>query len=184
MERAADTAALQGMYDFAVLRSLRKKEQMTIADVAAQSGVSPSVISRLERNRTRAELETIFRLSRVFNISTSELLQLAERPLAHRISESEHQSAGFTFRQIRYGNVRCLLGTASAGGWVSHPEAHAHDLELCWCLEGEVKLMLPEEQHPLKAGDAVQFDAILEHRYEAVSDCRLIVMHLTKEKRY
>jgi len=113
------------MYDFSVLRSLRKRNGLTIADVAGRSGVSPAVISRLERNLSKAELETLFRISRVFDVSASDLLQLAERPLAHRISETSRESAGFEFRQVAYGNMRCLIGTAPAGGWVSRPDAHA-----------------------------------------------------------
>ena len=51
------------LYDFSILRSLRKRSNLTIADVSDKSGVSPAVISKLERNQTSAELETLFRIA-------------------------------------------------------------------------------------------------------------------------
>ena len=57
---------LHNMFDFSVLRELRKREGLTIEATSKRSGVSPAVISKLERNQTRAELETLFRISRVF----------------------------------------------------------------------------------------------------------------------
>jgi transcriptional regulator with XRE-family HTH domain len=42
--------------DFSILRELRKRESMSIADLAGRSGISASVISKLERNRTTAEM--------------------------------------------------------------------------------------------------------------------------------
>ena len=66
------------LFDFSILRDLRKKANLNIADVSAESGVAASVISKLERNRTRAELDTLYRLARVFGITAAELLNLAE----------------------------------------------------------------------------------------------------------
>ncbi len=175
---------LDGLFDFGVLRGLRRRQGLTIAEVSERSGVSPAVISKLERNQTRSEIDTLFRLSRVFGVQVSELLGLAERRTSHRTAESAHESDGFRFRQISYANVRCLIGEASAGGWASRPDVHADDFELCWCIEGEVVVLLPGERHCLTAGEALQFDAVLQHRYEAVSDCRIVVIHITKQKRF
>jgi transcriptional regulator with XRE-family HTH domain len=172
------------MFDFSVLREMRRGLDLTIAEVSARSGVSPAVISKLERNQTNAELETLYKLARVFGINTTELLKVAERLTSQKTTEKEYVSSGFRFRQIRYGNLRCMIGSAPAGGWVSRPEAHADDYELCWCIEGAVQITLPGECYDLRAGDAVQFDAVLEHRYEAVSDCRVIVIHIRKDKRF
>ena len=71
------------LFDFSILRDLRKKANLNIADVSAESGVAASVISKLERNRTRAELDTLYRLARVFGITAAELLNLAEARISH-----------------------------------------------------------------------------------------------------
>lgn len=175
---------LHAMYDFSILRDLRKREGLSIEDVSRRSGISAAVISKLERNQTLAELETLFKLSRVFGMNATDLLALAESRTAHKEMESEHDAGGFHFRQISYGNVRCLMGTAAKGQKVTRPEIHQDDYELCWVLSGKVRVALSTEVHDLKAGEAIQFDAILEHTYEALDESRIIVLHLRKGKRF
>lgn len=172
------------MYDFGILRDLRKREGWTIADLSSRTGVSPAVISKLERNQTSAELSTLFSLSRAFGMNATDLLMLAESRTAHRSSETSHRSGAFTFRDIRYGNIRALLGEARAGGQVSNPEIHQDDLEVCWVLRGAIRLQLPHEHPVIKAGECVQFDAILEHSYEVIEDCQILILHLRKGKRF
>ena len=175
---------MNDMYDFSVLRELRKKAGLNIADVSERSGVSSSVISKLERNHTAAELETLYRLSRVFSLSTVDLISLAENRMAHRTSATSHVSDGFHFKEVDYNNVRCLYGTAKAGAKVSQPHRHSDDYELCWVVKGSLFFYLPKEKFKLKSGDAVQFDALLEHTYEALEDCEVMILHLRKEKRF
>ncbi len=172
------------MFDFGVLRELRKREDLTIEDVSSRSGVSAAVISKLERNQTRAELETLFRLSRVFGLNAADLLNLAESQTSHRTHSDDYESGAFQFRRIVYANFTCFHGKAKKGATVSRPEIHQDDNELCWVLEGSVRIRLPHEQHELGAGEAIQFDAILEHTYQATRDCVLIIAHLPKPKRF
>lgn len=172
------------MYDFTVLRDLRKREQLSIAEVSSQSGVSPAVISKLERNQTVAELETLFKLSRVFGMNATDLLALAESRTAHKSVATVHAAGGFEFDTLQYANVRALRGRAKAGARVSRPEVHRDDYEVCWVLSGKIRFCLPAETHELSAGEAIQFDAILDHTYEAVEDCEIVIIHLRKDKRF
>lgn len=172
------------MFDFSVLRGLRQREGWTIADLSARTRVSPAVISKLERNQTVAELSTLFCLSRAFGVRVTDLLQLAESRTSHRVAERTHRAGAFSFRQVDYGNLRALVGRAKAGGIVTNPEVHRDDYEICWVLEGRVRVTLPHERHDLAAGDCMQFDAILEHTYAVLEDCTILILHLRKEKRF
>jgi len=172
------------MFDFGVLRELRKRQGLTISHVSAKSGISPAVISKLERNQSNAELETIFRLSRVFGMNTADLITLSESRAAHHKSESNYSHDGFSFRRVSYGNMRCIFASARAGSRLSTPEIHRDDYELCWVLDGRVAIQLPNESHELSKGDALQFDAIQLHSYEVIEDCKLIIVHQTKQKRF
>jgi len=171
-------------FDFRVLRRLREQHDMTLADLSRVSKVSMGVISKLERNQTSAELDTVFRLARAFGLSATDLLALTESNLAHRVSESRYRSGQFSFRQVKFANVVGLLGEAPAGASVKRPEIHHDDTEVCWIIAGRLRLVLPHETFELDEGTSIQFDAILEHTYEALSDCRLIILHLRKDKRY
>src|SRR5579859_4368674 len=175
--------AKRAMYDFSFLRQLRKRDELTIGDVSARSGISAAVISKLERNQTRAELETLFKLSKVFGLTTNELVALAESRTSQRANSVKHVAGGFTFREVAYSNVRCLFGAAPKGARVSRPEIHRDDYEVCWVLSGKVRFTLPDEKHELTSGEAIQFDAILHHTYEALEDCKIVIIHLRKGKR-
>ncbi len=171
-------------YDFSVLRDLRKHAVLTIEEVSARSGISAAVISKLERNLSVAELDTLFRLARVFGMNAADLLALAESRTAHIKTSSRHEGGGFKFEEVDYANVRLLLGYARAGGAVARPEIHRDDFEVCWVLSGHLRITLPSERHDLRSGQAIQFDAILPHSYEAVTDVEVIILHLAKPKRF
>ena len=179
-----DTKAFAEMYDFSVIRQLRKREGLTIRALSDRAGVSPAVISKLERNQTQAELETLFRLGRVLGLNATDLLSLAEHRTAHRIRATRYPSGGFEFERVQYANINCFHGHAAAGGVVSHPEIHRDCYELCWVLRGKLTLALPNERHTLNGGDALQFDAVLAHTYEALEDSEVTIVHLSKDKRF
>ena len=168
------------MYDFSILRILRKQAEMNIADVAEAAGVSASVVSKLERNQSMVELETLYRLGRVFGLSAANLLLLAERPPAEMVADSAHQSDDFSFREINIDNIRCLYGSAKAGAKVKKPKIHKNCREVCWVIAGKVRFILPYETLDVEAGQSIRFDALYEHTYEAVEDCSLIIIHLPK----
>src|SRR5262245_12341724 len=144
-------------FDFSVLRRLREQQEMTLAAVSEASGVSPAVISKLERNQQSAELDTLYRLGRAFGMSATDLMALAESPLAHRSSEKPYRSGEFKFRQVKYANVVTHLGSAPKGAKVNRPEIHHDDTEVCWVTEGKLLLSLPHEECVLAAGDSIQF---------------------------
>lgn len=176
--------SLMQMYDFSILREIRKRNEMSLKKVAESSGVSIAVISKLERNQTIGELETIYKIGRVFGMNPSELLALAENRSAQKRKSQQHKSGDFKFNEIRYGNIRCLYGQGKAGSKVSDPKIHQDDYEVCWVLNGKLLFHLPHEQNELVSGDAIQFDALLEHTYEALEDTEFIIIHLRKGKRF
>lgn len=176
--------SLHQMYDFSILRTLRKKEQLSLNSLSEKSGISIAVISKLERNKTIATLETVYKLGRAFGMNPSDLLNLAENRSAQFTNTTTHKSGKFTFKEISYGNIRCMLGKGKTGSKLSSPNIHKNDYEVCWVLKGHLKFELPNETLNLKTEDAIQFDALLEHTYEALEDSEFIIMHLKKEKRF
>lgn len=170
--------------DFSILRELRKRESMSIADLAGRSGISASVISKLERNRTAAEMDTLYRIARVFGLTLSDLISLAENRTAHCVGQERYQSGDFVFERVSYANMRCMHAVAKKGAKVSRPELHRDDYELCWVLKGGLRFSLPRESYEVRQGMSIQFDALLEHTYEALDDSELIIVHLKKGKRF
>ena len=157
---------------------------MTLADVSERTGLSPSVISKLERNQTAAELDTLFRLSRVFDLNTTDLIGLAEGRTAQRVEATSYNSGEFEFRRVSYNNLKAFVGRAPRGAAVRRPELHADEYEVCWMQSGVMRIELPKERYELSAGESLQFDGALDHTYEALTDCEFVIIHLKKAKRF
>lgn len=170
--------------NFCILRELRKRSALSIADLAARSGVSASVISKLERNVSTAELDTLYRIARALGMTLAELISLAEERGAQVAEEERYRSGDFAFRRVGYGNIRCMRAAAKRGARLSTPELHKDDFEILWVLRGRVRFFLPNETHLLEAGRSIQFDALLSHTYEVLDDCELFIVHLKKNKRF
>lgn len=171
-------------FDFSIVRDLRKRAGFTLAEVSARSGVSPSVISKLERNQSSAELDTLFRISRVFELNTTDLIALAESRTAQRNSAKAYTSGDFHFQQIRYNNLRAFIASAPKGASVNRPEIHADNFEICWVLNGKLLIQLPKERHELACGESLQFDGALDHTYEALEASEFLIIHLNKSNRF
>ena len=172
------------MFDFSVLREIRNRAGMTLNDLSSASGVSIAVLSKLERNQSQAEVGTLYKIGRALGMRATDILTLVESPLANRKDEESYESSGFSLRAVKYGNADCLYVEGPAGARVSKPDIHQDDHEICWVLKGCIRLELPNESHELSAGQSIQFDAIQEHVYEALSDSSFIISHIRKAKRY
>ncbi len=174
----------ENICDFGILRELRKRENMSILTLSERSGVSASVISKLERNQTSAEMETLYRLARVFGMTLTDLISLAENRMSHFLKAEEYRSGDFHFTRVSYANLRAMHADARKGAELSTPELHRDDYELCWVLKGGLRIRLPHETHNLGPGMSIQFDALLPHTYKALADTELFIIHLHKEKRF
>ena len=170
--------------DFSIVREVRTQAGMTLQDVADRSGISVASLSKLERNQNLVELETLYRLAKVFGLSASDLLSLVESRTAHRKSAERYQSGPFEFEKLAYQGVELFHGKARAGGELKHPEAHGDDHEICWVRSGRIHIRFSHEQHTLGPGEAIQFDAVLPHTYEILEDATVIIAHLQKTHRF
>ncbi|MGB0372431.1 MAG: helix-turn-helix domain-containing protein [Opitutales bacterium] len=170
--------------DFSIVRDLRKRAKMTLDDVSKKSGISIAVLSKLERNQNMIELDTLYRLARVFGLSATDLLNLTESCSAHLKTATEYDSGPFRFDNVSFKGTNCFYGKARAGQSLTKPEAHGDEFEICWVRKGCVQISLPRERHTLKPGQALKFDAALEHTYEILEDCEITIIHLEKTHRF
>jgi transcriptional regulator with XRE-family HTH domain len=170
--------------DFSVVRDLRKEAGLTLQQVADRSGLSIASLSKLERNQNLVELETLYRLARVFGLTATDLLSLAESRTAQRKSIQRYRSGPFDFEKLSYQGIDVFHATARAGDSLQHPEAHGDEHEICWVRHGRLHVAFTHEQHTLGPGEALQFDAILPHTYRILEDAKLIILHLTKTHRF
>lgn len=72
------------------IQRLRKAYNLSLSELAEQSGVAKSIISQIERNETNPTLATIWRLSQALDISIERVLSSGEEePFIEKTSRSD-----------------------------------------------------------------------------------------------
>jgi XRE family transcriptional regulator, regulator of sulfur utilization len=85
----AGAVALSGQLGKTIQR-LRKAYNLSLSELAGQSGVAKSIISQIERNETNPTLATIWRLSQALDVSIEKVLQAAEdEPFVEKASRGD-----------------------------------------------------------------------------------------------
>ncbi len=164
------------------VRSFRRQQNMTVAELATVTGLSIGMLSKIENGITSPSLTTLQILSHALRTPlTSFLRRFEER------REVQHVKAGEAVEMkragTRAGHQYNLLGHigSNSSGVVVEPymitltetsdvfPAFQHDgIELLYMLEGEVKYRHGDQLFHLKPGDSLFFDADAQHGPEVL----------------
>jgi XRE family transcriptional regulator, regulator of sulfur utilization len=88
-EMDAGAVALSGQLGKTIQR-LRKAYNLSLSELAEQSGVAKSIISQIERNETNPTLATIWRLSQALDVSIERfLVSSEEEPFIEKASKGD-----------------------------------------------------------------------------------------------
>jgi transcriptional regulator with XRE-family HTH domain len=165
-----------------VIRARRRASGQTLEEVASRSGLSKTILSRIENGRGNPSVETLFRIARALEVPLSALVEGAPAPAARRIS-------------ARSGTV--LRGDSGMTAWLIWAESmayrvelieldlpagveHASDghlagtVELVYCLRGRVRVGPAGAEVDLGVGDCAWFRADTPHHYIAVRAARAL----------
>ncbi|TFG49748.1 MAG: XRE family transcriptional regulator [Candidatus Brocadiia bacterium] len=75
---------MNSTYDFGIIRVLRQKLNLTLKNLAQQAGLTYTTVETIETNKTIPSLKTLDAVAGALQISTTELLTLAERKLVQK----------------------------------------------------------------------------------------------------
>ena len=165
-----------------VVRSLRRQQGLTVAELAGVTGLSIGMLSKIENGATSPSLTTLQALSHAFSVPVTTFFKgYEERREASHVRSGDHVE--IERRGTRAGHQYNLLGHigSNASGVVVEPylitlttesdtfPAFQHEgLELIYMLEGEVDYRHGDEVYPLKPGDSLFFDADAPHGPEVL----------------
>ncbi|GAA4055784.1 XRE family transcriptional regulator [Actinomadura miaoliensis] len=147
------------------LRALRRDRGITLADLAATTGVSQSTLSRLESGKRRATLELLLPLARAYDVPLDDLVG-APRTGDPRIHLKPIRRFGMTFIPLsrRPGGVHAFKMIIPAQPEPLEPTPQTHDgFEWLYVLNGRLRLVLGERDLTLPPGEAAEFDTSLPH---------------------
>jgi len=156
------------------LRELRLKRGWTLQDLAVQSGLSKTFLSRLESGDRQASIAAVLTLSRLFGVS---LAFFFESPLALepcvivRAHDAEERSSnGLKYTPLsnagRFSRLQPLRIKVSPLRRGTQHYQHQGE-EWIYVLSGKLILSLAGAKYDLGPGDAAHFESRLPHRLVA-----------------
>jgi len=158
------------------IKHLRSSKNLTLDQLANMSGVSKSMLSQIERNKTNPTVGTLWSLTSAFGMEIGELLGSKEpSKKTHSIATMKaHETP-----EIQSADGKCILRILGPLELVSHLEwydiriekdgilsSEPHVLgtrEHLTVLEGEINIYTADEDRTLSKGDTARYNADVQH---------------------
>ena len=182
-----------GLNDYAIgakIRALRLKKKIGLVDLGKHTGLSPALLSKIERGRLFPTLPTLLRIALVFGVGLDHFFSAATSRQALGIVRQRERTR-FTERlggRDAAWEFECLDFAATErklnAYWVrfqapARPRPHAHDgAEFLHVLRGSLQLQIAGEAHTLEGGDSIYFDSSQPHAYSRIGSgpCEAVVV--------
>jgi transcriptional regulator with XRE-family HTH domain len=160
------------------IRHRREQLGLTIRGLAAKSGVSPSMISDIERIVKSPTVSTLSALAAALGVPTAALIsdsisesnrirvvRAAERlPVTGRTSGMVRESFGPAIAGSKVEFSRCLVPPRSlAGPFVPHPKGTIEHIHL---VSGSIRMVVGSDSVSLVAGDTCSCLADAPHSFD------------------
>ena len=146
------------------LRQLRLEREATLGDLAEETGISVSTLSRLESGQRKPTLELLLPLARAHRVALDELVDAPETG-DPRVRSEPIVRHGRTFISLtrRPGGLQSFKMVVPADD-VSSPTLKTHEgFEWLYVLSGNVRLILGNRDLTLQPGEVVEFDTRTPH---------------------
>jgi transcriptional regulator with XRE-family HTH domain len=146
------------------LRQLRLEREATLGDLAEETGISVSTLSRLESGQRKPTLELLLPLARAHQVALDELVNAPETG-DPRIRSKPMVRHGRTFISLtrRPGGLQSFKMVMPVDDEPS-PTLKTHDgYEWLYVLSGKVRLILGNRDLTLQPGEVVEFDTRTPH---------------------
>ena len=153
------------------LRDLRRQSDRTLADLAAETGISVSTLSRLESGSRRPTLELLLPLARAHQVPLDELVDAPETG-DPRIRSRPVTRHGLTMLPLtrRRGGVQATKLLLPVG-YGRDAEQQTHEgYEWLYVLDGRLGLRLGSAELVLVPGEAAEFDTRTPHAMANAGD--------------
>ena len=160
------------------VQRLRKAYNLSLSELAEQSGVAKSIISQIERNETNPTLATIWRLSQALDVSIERVLATGdEEPFIERSSRADTPILVSDDGKVRLAIIGWIKTVewlqwydlvAEAGG-VLDSEAHQRgSVESLSVLEGAFEVVVGDEKLAASAGETLRYRCDTPHSVRCV----------------
>ncbi len=184
-----------GLSEYAIgekIRVLRLRKKMGLVELGQHTGLSPALLSKIERGLLFPTLPTLLRIALVFSVGLEFFFAGArDKPLVaivrkgERVSLPERAGArdvAYRFESLDYPAPERRFNTYYAEFFPNVPDKlrpHDHPgAEFIYVLEGTLAVRIGDADHPIESGDSIYFDSSVPHSYRrsAGRTCRALVV--------
>ena len=164
------------------LKVLRLRRSMGLLQLGERTGLSPSLLSRVENGKHLPTVPTLLRIALVFNVTLDHFFRNEKRQRVIAITRREERQQAVAGDPA--GHDGCLLSNLDLGSGERkfHPylaefyssgkrtRFHAHEgVEFIHVLCGTLGLLIGTEENVLGPGDSIYFDSSLRHAYRVLA---------------
>ncbi len=160
------------------VQRLRKAYNLSLSELAEQSGVAKSIISQIERNETNPTLATIWRLSQALDISIDRVLSSADdEPFIEKASRADTPilvSEDGKMRLAIIGWIKTVewlqwYDVQAEPGAVLESDSHQRgSVECLSVLEGEFEVEVGGVVQQAKTGESLRYRCDRPHTVRCV----------------
>lgn len=153
------------------LRQLRAKAGLSLRDITARTGLSPSFVSSIERGRANPSVGALQKLTAAYQTSIVDLMGgNAERPMT-LVRPADRKiydiTTGVKMEQLNVGDHRMELHLFVVEPGAGTGEAYRHEgEEFIYLLQGRLTVWIDQvERYELTAGDVLYFESPRPHEW-------------------
>jgi XRE family transcriptional regulator, regulator of sulfur utilization len=183
----AGAQALSGQLGKTIQR-LRKNYNLSLSELAEQSGVAKSIISQIERNETNPTLATIWRLSQALDVSIERfLVQSDEEPFIEKSGRNDTPMLVSDDGKCRLAIIGWIKTVewlqwydmqADPGGTLESDAHQRGSIECLSVLSGELEVEVAGVIETAKAGETLRYRCdrphIIRNRGEGVAHATMV----------
>jgi transcriptional regulator with XRE-family HTH domain len=159
-----------------VIRELRLKDNLTIAEVAAQAGISRGMVSKIENGQVSTSLETLSKIGQALGVSLSHLFRHYNMPSGGAQLVKKGEGMEVVRRGTRRGHTYHLLAYDQGPKKTFEPFLITMDdasevfptfehpgTEFIHMLEGRIEYRHGQHTYMLEPGDSLTFRGDIPH---------------------
>jgi transcriptional regulator with XRE-family HTH domain len=163
------------------LRRLRLRKSMGLLELSKHTGLSPALLSKLERDVMHPTLPTLLRISMVFSVGLEYFFNAEPRPVLEIVRKKDRlrfpdspdsAEAAYYFESLDFPVTgRALHSYLAEFEPVEAERSRLHEhpgIEFLYVLSGRLELRAGEDKHELTEGDAIYFDSTVPHGYRRI----------------
>lgn len=182
IDLSAGAQAVSGQLGKTVQR-LRKAYNLSLSDLAEQSGVAKSIISQIERNETNPTLATIWRLSQALDVSIDRVLAASEdEPFVQKLGRADTPLLVSDDGKVRLSIIGWMETVewlqwydlrAQPGGVLQSEGQQRGSVECLSVLAGEAEVTIGDKIEHARTGETLRYRCDRPHSVRAVGDTDL-----------